>query len=233
MAQINVLSSTALKPTLDEVLPEFERKSGCAVAVTFGPSAQIKGRIAELPSTDVVIATGEAFHELVRLGTLATGHHKNIARSVIGLAVRVGAKRPDISTPDQFKRAMICAKSIAMSNPEGGGVSGAHLAKVFKRLGIADEIKSRLIYGPGGPQGLIGNFVRCGKAEIGLQQIPELRAVPGIAVVGPLPDDLQMVTLYSVGLSNTARNPDVGKALIEFLGGPTVRAVLQSKGMDT
>lgn len=233
MTQINVVSTTALKPTLDEALPEFERKSGCAVTVAFAPSAQIKKRMAESASTDVVIATGGAFDELVRSGALVAEPRKNIARSIIGLAVRAGANKPDISTPDQFKRAMLSAKSIAMSNPDGGGVSGAHLAQVFKRLGIASDIKSRLIYGAGGPQGLIGNFVRSGEAEFGLQQIPELRAVPGIVVVGPLPDDLQMVTLYSVGLSSIATNPDAGKALIAFLGGPTVRAILKSKGMDT
>lgn len=179
-----------------------------------------------------MIATGEAFDELVRLGTLVAEPRKDIARSVIGLAVRAGANKPDISTPDCFKRAMLAATSIAMSNPDGGGVSGAHLAQVFKRLGIADDIQSKLIYGPGGPQGLIGNFVRSGEVEFGLQQIPELRAVPGIDIVAPLPGELQMVTLYSVGLSSTATNPDIGKALIDFLAGPTVRAVLQSKGMD-
>jgi molybdate transport system substrate-binding protein len=108
---------------------------------------------------------------------------------------------------------------LATSNPAGGGASGAHLDKVFAPLGIADAIKSKLVYGPGGPNGLIGNFVRNGQVQIGLQQIPELIAVPGIAVVGTLPAELQMETVYSVGLSSHAKDPDIGTSLVNFLSG--------------
>jgi molybdate transport system substrate-binding protein len=232
MSEIDVLSSTALKPTLDEALPEFERASGHTAKVTFAPSAQITKRMADGAASDVLLVTGTDFAELLGLGKVLADSRKDLASSIIGLAVREGAVKPDISTPDRFRSVMLAAKSIATSNPDGGGASGPHLADVFRRLGIADAIRPKLTYGPGGPKGLIGNFVKSGQTELGLQQIPELLSVPGIELVGPLPEELQMVTLYSACLSSTALHADAGKALIAFLASSTVAAVLRAKGMD-
>lgn len=231
MSEINLLASTALKPTLDDVLPDFERANRHAMMVTFAPSAQIVKQVVAGASCDVILATGEQFDELVRLGKVVANSRKDIARSVIGAAVRAGAAKPDISTVENFKHALLAAKSIATSNPAGGGASGAHLDKIFTALGIADAIKSKLIYGPGGPNGLIGNFVRNGQVEIGLQQIPELMAVPGIAVVGTLPAELQMETVYSVGLSSHTKDPEIATSLVDFLSGAQVATVLKEKGM--
>ncbi|HEY1982236.1 MAG TPA: molybdate ABC transporter substrate-binding protein [Xanthobacteraceae bacterium] len=231
MSEINVLASTALKPTLDDVLPEFERINRHAVTLTFAPSAQIVKQVAAGGSCDVILATGEQFDELVRLGKVVAKSRKDIARSVIGVAVRADAAKPDISTVENFKQALLAAKSIATSNPNGGGASGPHLEKVFTALGIADAIKSKLTYGPGGPNGLIGNFVRTGQVELGLQQIPELMSVPGITVVGTIPPELQMETVYSVGLTSDAKDPKTGTSFVSFLSGAEVATVLKEKGM--
>ncbi len=232
MAEIKVLSSTAMKPTLDAVSAEFERASGQTVTFDFAPSVQIARRVAAGEASDVIIATSQGIDDLMALQKVIAGTRADIASSVIGLAVRKGAPKPDISTLEGFRRAMLATKSIAMSHPINGGPSGAHLAGVFERLGIAEALKPKLTFGPGGPAGLIGNFVRTGQVETGLQQIPELMAVSNIDVVGPLPEEIQLVTVFSVGLSAAAERVDAGKALIAFLKTPAVAAVIQGKGMS-
>lgn len=231
MSEITALVSTALKPTLDEVLPEFEHSHRHAVRLTYAPSAQIGKRVAAGEPCDVIIITGPQCDHLIATGAIVAHSRRDLASSVIGLAVRHGANISDVSTPEGFKRTLLSAKSIAMSNPDGGGASGAHLALIFAKLGIAEALAPKLTYGPGGPNGLIGTFVQNGQAEVGLQQIPELMAVPGIKIAGPLPAELQMETVYSVGLAGAAQKPAAATALIDFLAGPRVAAVLNRKGM--
>jgi molybdate transport system substrate-binding protein len=120
-----------------------------------------------------------------------------------------------------------------MSNPTGGGQSGANLIGIFDRLGIAEAMKAKSIYGPGGPAGLIGKFLLRNEAEIGIQQLPELMAVPGIDIVGPLPPDIQATTVFSAGLSAGAKNADGAKALLAFLSTPAMAATVRSMGMET
>jgi molybdate transport system substrate-binding protein len=127
---------------------------------------------------------------------------------------------------------MLAAKSLGMSNPVGGGQSGANLIKIFEKLGIAEAMKNKLTFGPGGPAGLIGNFLVRKEIEIGIQQMPELMAVPGIDIIGPLPPDIQMKTVFSAGLSTAAKNAEGGRALIQFLVAPQAAAVVRSKGME-
>ena len=166
---------------------------------------------------DVAIVTASGIDELARLGRVERGSRADVARSVIGLAVARGARRPDVSTVEAFKSAMLSARSIAMSNPTGGAQSGAHLAKVFERLGIAEAMATKSTYGPGGPAGLVGNYLLRGNVEIGLQQMPELMAVPGIDILGPIPDELQLVTMFSAGLSTVAANRAGARAWIAYL----------------
>jgi molybdate transport system substrate-binding protein len=128
---------------------------------------------------------------------------------------------------------MLKAKSLGMSNPVGGGASGAILAAAFERLGIAEQMKGKLVFGPGGPAGLIGNFLVRKEVEVGIQQMPELMAVPGIDIVGPLPPGIQSVSVFTAGLSTAAKNADGGRALIQFLTTPAAAAVIRSKGMET
>src|SRR5262249_5282675 len=143
---------------------------------------------------DVAIVTNEGLEGLITAGRIVPGTRTDIARSAMALAVQRGAPKPDISTAEKFKAALLAAKSLGMSNPVGGGQSGANLVRIFERLGIADAMKPKCFYGPGGPAGLIGNFLARKEIEIGIQQLPELMAVPGIDIVGPLPADIQMPT---------------------------------------
>ena len=231
-AEIKLLSTTAMKTTLDWLSSQFERASGRKLVASYAPSTQIAKRVAEGEAADVVIVTGPGIDELIKQGRIVAGSRVDIARSPIGVAVRAGARQPDISSVENFKRALLAAKSIAMSNPMGGGASGIHLWSVFEKLGLAPALKAKTRFGPGGPAGLIGLYLLRGEAEIGLQQMPELMAVPGIDIVGPVPGELQSISVFAAGIPTNAKIAEAGKALVKFLTTPAAAAVIKAKGME-
>ena len=231
-AQIRVLSTTAMQQVLAPLALEFERRSGCSVSLDFAPSGRMAARVADGDPTDVAIVTAAGIDALIEQGRIVRGSRADIARSVIGLAVQRGAPVPDISTVDAFKQTLLAAKAVAMSHPTGGAQSGAHLAQVFERLGIADAMRGKSIYGPGGPAGLVGNYLLRKEAEIGLQQMPEIMAVPGIEVVGPIPDAVQLVTVFSAGISTSATNPSGARNWIECLCTPDAATLIRASGMQ-
>jgi molybdate transport system substrate-binding protein len=230
--EIKVLSTTAMKTSLDDIAPDFERAHGAKIVCTYGPSARIARLVAEGEESDVTIVTAEGIEQLMGQGRIVAGTRTDLARSAMALAVQKGAPKPDISSAEKFKQALLAATSLAMSNPVGGGQSGANLVRIFERLGITEAMKSKTLYGPGGPAGLIGNFLLRKEAEIGIQQMPELLAVPGIDIVGPLPPELQTTTVFSAGLSTSAKNSEGGKALIRYLTTPKVMTAMKIRGME-
>ena len=231
-SEIKVLATTAMKTSLDELTPEFERATGNTLALSFGPSARIAKMVADGEAHDVAIVTDHGHDDLTKQGRLVPGIRADIAKSAMALAVQRGAPKPDISSAAKFKEALLAAKSLGMSNPVGGGQSGANLVKIFDKLGIADAMKAKSVYGPGGPAGLIGNFLVRNEVEIGIQQLPELMAVPGIDIVGPLPLEIQMMTVFSAGLSTAAKNVEGANALIHFLTTTRAVGVIKAKGME-
>jgi molybdate transport system substrate-binding protein len=230
--EIKVLSTTAMKTSLDELTPEFERATGNKLSFSFAPSARIARMVADGEPHDVAIVTDQGHQNLTAQGKLKPGVRADLARSAMALAVQKGAAKPDISSAQKFKEAMLATKSLGMSNPVGGGQSGANLVRIFEKLGIAEAMKGKCTYGPGGPAGLIGNFLVRKEVETGIQQLPELMAVPGIDIVGPLPPDIQAMTVFSAGLSANAGNVEGANALIHFLTTPRAVAVIKAKGME-
>jgi molybdate transport system substrate-binding protein len=231
-AEIKLLSTTALKTSIDELTAQFESTSGKKLVASYAPSTQIAKRVAEGEFADIAIVTGAGIDNLIKQSRVVPGTRVDIARSAIGVAVRPGTPRPDISSVAAFKQALLAAKSIGMSNPQGGGASGIYLWSVFERLGIADALKPKTIFGPGGPAGLIGLYLMRGEVEIGLQQMPELMAVPGVDVVGPVPGEMQSITIFSAGIPTVASDAATGKTLAKFLTTPAASAVIKGKGMD-
>ncbi len=232
MPEIKVVSSTAMKTSLDELTPAFERETGHKLSFAYGPSARITRQVSEGEQNDMTITTDKGIDDLTAQGRIVKGTRADLVASAMALAVQKGARRPDISSAEKFKETMLAAKSLGMSNPVGGGQSGQNLIRIFDRLGITEVMKAKSTYGPGGPAGLIGNYLVRKEVEIGIQQLPELMAVPGIDIVGPLPPDIQSMTVFSAGLSTAAKNPDGAKALIKFLTTPAAKAMFKSKGMD-
>jgi molybdate transport system substrate-binding protein len=226
VATIRLLCSTALKSSLDELLPQFAH----TVEASYGPSAQLTRRLRDGAAADAVVLTGPGFDEMAQLGKVTAASRLTIASSQTMIGIRKGARRPDISTLEKFKQALLDAKSIAYSGP-GAGASGAHVAKVIEQLGIAETMRLKTVLGPGGPAGLIGNYLVRGEADLGIQQDAELMAVPGVEIVGPLPPEVGLVTDFVFGLHAAARDKSACGALGEFLRSPHARTVMKGKGL--
>jgi molybdate transport system substrate-binding protein len=229
---IKVLSTTAMKTVFEALSPRFERETGNRLTVHLGPSSQLEKRLGEGEAADVAILSRAGAEDLIARGKIVAGSLIDVARSSIGIAVPKGAPKPDITSVAGFKQALLAAKSIAVSKPVGGGQSGAHMAKVFAQLGIAEAMAAKAKYGAGGAAGLAGLVVLRGEADIGIQQLAELMAVAGIDVVGPLPAELQGVTLFTAGVPSTGSRPDAACALIDFLTTPAAKSVIKANGLE-
>jgi molybdate transport system substrate-binding protein len=230
--EIRVITSGAFSTTLREVVPEFERATRNAVVTTSGASMgnapdSIPNRLNRGEPVDVVILASTALDDLIARGKVVAGSRVDLVRSSIGMAVRAGAPRPDISSVDALKRTLLRATSIAYSS----SASGVYLStELFQRLGIADQImgKSKRIESE-----LVGAVVARGDAEIGFQQISELLSVPGIEYVGPLPPGAQKVTVFSAGIVAGAARPDAARALIVFLASPATASAIRKNGLES
>jgi molybdate transport system substrate-binding protein len=229
--EIKVLSTTAMKMVFEELSPRFERETGNRLAVTLGPSLVLEKRVGDGEAADAAIVTSPGAEDLAARGRLAPGL-TDIARSYIGIAVAKGTPKPDLSSVEGFKRALLAAKSIALSKPVGGGASGVHMAKVFEELGITEAMAAKAKYGAGGATGLAGLFVLRGEADIGIQQMAELIMVDGIDVVGPLPAAIEGVTQFTAAVPASASHPEAGRALIGFLTTPAAKSVIKAKGLE-
>jgi molybdate transport system substrate-binding protein len=229
--EIKVMTSGAMSAALRELTPAFERASGSTLVVVSGGSVagapdSIPDRLARGERADVVIMAAGGIDDLARAGRIVPGSRVDLARSSIGIAVRAGAAKPDISTVEALTRALLAAKSVAYSS----SVSGVYVStELFQRLGIAGQMgaKSRKIESEP-----VAAAVARGDAELGFQQISELRPVPGVEVVGPLPPAVQRVTVFSAAASAGSANPNGGRALILFLASPAASAAIARSGMD-
>jgi molybdate transport system substrate-binding protein len=170
-----------------------------------------------------------AIDDLIRKGKLADGSRVDLARVGIGVMVKEGAPKPDIGSVEAFKRTLLDAKSVAYINPASGGSSGIYLAKLFDRLGIADQIKPKAKLKDGG---YVAELITSGEAELGIHQISEIVPVKGVTLIGPLPKEVQNYTTYSAGISASAKEAEGAKALVKFLAGPRTGEFLKAKGME-
>jgi molybdate transport system substrate-binding protein len=223
MANIKVMLSAAFKEAYLELVPPFERASGHKMENLWVPSVQMMNRLKGGETVDLVILSAAALEDLRQAGIVS--ERTDLAKSGIGVAVRAGAPRPDISSGAALKRAVLAAKGIAYST----GPSGIYLAKLFERMGIAEQIKSRVKQVQGVPAGTVAAR---GEAELAFQQVSELLPVPGIDLVGPLPPDVQEITIFSAGLHARAPHPDAARALIKHLTAPAAAPVIRKKGME-
>jgi len=223
MSDIKVMLSAAFKEAYLELVPEFERASGHKVTSFWVPSVQMISRLKGGEVVDLVILSAAALEDLRGAGIVS--ERNDLAKSGIGVAVKAGAPRPNISSGDAVKRAVLAAKSVVYST----GPSGIYLIGLFQRMGIAEKIQGKIRQVQGEPA---GGVVARGEAELGFQQMSELLPVPGIDVIGPLPPDIQQVTVFSAGLHASARAPDAARALVKFLKAPAAAPVIRKKGME-
>jgi len=230
-AELHVMSSAGFAAALRGLVPDFQRTSGIEPTIAYGPSIgvapdAIPSRMRRGEPVDVVVMAGEGLDALIERGLIAAGSRVDLARSRIGLAVRAGAPRPDISTVDAFRRALLDARSIAYSD----SVSGIYIStKLLQRLGIADQVSSKSIQIPSEP---VGNAVARGDAELGFQQMSELIPVAGIDVVGPIPEEVQKITLFSAGMAANARHPQAARALLRFMSSSSAVPAIARSGLE-
>jgi molybdate transport system substrate-binding protein len=228
--EIRVMTNGALAAAHLGLAPRFERATGHRIvteATTTGVGSEsIPSRVMRGDAVDVVLLTDGLIEKLIEAGKLRPGSRRDLARSGVGMAVQAGARGPDISSVDALKRTLLQAASIAYS----AGSSGVYVSnELFPRLGIAEEMKAKSRRFEGEP---IGNVVARGDAELGFQQISELLPIAGIEYVGPLPADVQRMTLFSAGIGSQARSPDAARAYIDYLSSPEARRVMEKLGLQ-
>jgi molybdate transport system substrate-binding protein len=225
-ADIKVLASPAFREAYLELAPQFEKASGHKVLTEWAGTADIMKRMKAGEGVDLVIISAASLDELTQLGKITPGSRVDLAKSGVGVAVRAGAPKPDISSGEALKRALLGAKSIAYSS----GPSGIYLAGLFQRWGIAEELKPRIKQTAPGVS--VGEAIARGEAEIGFQQVSELIHVKGIDLVGPLPRDIQIITVFSGGVHANAKEPDAAKALLKYLTSPAAVPIVRQTGME-
>lgn len=225
-AEIKVLSTQATQEAYLELVAQFEKASGHKVTTAFTGTLNVQKRLAGGERYDLIIMAGPAIDEQIKLGKAVAGSRADIAKSGVGLAVRKGAAKPDIGSAEALKKTLLAAKSIGYST----GPSGLYMLSVFEKLGIAGEIKGKLKQTPSGV--FVGTLIASGETEVGFQQISELAHFAGIDYVGPLPGELQRMTVFSAGVHTGATQADAARALLKFLTAPAAAPVFRKHGLE-
>jgi len=225
-AEIKVMGTPVLKEAYHEIVLQFEKASGHKVSTIWAGTVDVMKRIGGDETVDLVIVAANSLEELTKLGKIVPGSRVDIAKSGIGAAVRAGAPKPDISSGEALKRTLLAAKSIAYST----GPSGVYLIGLFQRMGISDQIKSKVTQVP--PGEAVGDLVARGTVEIGFHQMSELLPIKGIDILGPLSPDVQRITVFSAGLHKAAKDIDAARALVKFLTAPEAAPIIRKTGLE-
>jgi molybdate transport system substrate-binding protein len=225
-ADINVASTQATEEAYKELVAQFEKASGHKVTTFYSGTLNVQKKLADGEPYDVIIMAGPAIDDQIKLGRAVAGSRVDFAKSGTGLAVRKGAPKPDISSADALKKTLLTVKSIGYST----GPSGVYMLSVFERLGIAGQVKGKLRQTPSGV--FVGSLIASGEAEVGFQQIGELKRFPGIDYVGPLPGELQRMTVFTAGVHTGAKQADAARALLKFITAPAAAPVFRKHGLE-
>jgi molybdate transport system substrate-binding protein len=225
-AEIKVLSTQATEEAYRELVPQFEKDTGHKVTTVFTGTLDANKRLAAGETYDLLIMSAPSIDEHIKGGKVVPGSRVDLAKSGVGVGVKAGAPKPDISTTDALKKTVLSAKSIGYST----GPSGVYVIGLFQRMGIADEIKGKLRHTPTGV--FVGSIIASGEAEIGFQQVSELSHFAGVDYVGPLPADVQQFTTFSSGIMAGAMEAEAAKALVKFVTAPAAAAAYKKRGME-
>jgi molybdate transport system substrate-binding protein len=233
-AEIRILSSGSMKAALSVLLLDFQKSSGNTATIEYGPAGAIVGRIQKDDAADVVIVSRSQLQKLESNGRVVHGSLVDIAGIALGVAVRKGAPKPDISTVEAFKRALLSARSIGYRDPITGSTSGIYTASLLERLGIAEDLKPKLNLDRSEGDVPENVFLGVAKGDIEMQigQITEIVISPGVDLAGPLPGEIQNTTVMAAGIITASQAPDAAKALISFISSPAAAAVLKASGFQ-
>jgi molybdate transport system substrate-binding protein len=231
---VSVLSAGAMSEIVRELGGAFERATAIKVSVQFTRSGVVKDRVANAEAFDVAITTQAAIEQLAVGRHIVAGSAAVVARSGIGIAVRAGAPRPNVASVEAFKQVLRNARSIAYADPATGSPSANYLVGLLDRLGLTAELKSktRLVGASGGHAVVVCDIIARGDAEIGIQQIAEIVPVAGVVLAGPLPPDIQHMTIFSAAVALRSRAPDLARQFVRYLVSDAVRPVIAAAGME-
>ena len=225
-SQIRIISSMATRQVLAELVAQYQQTSDQPIAMESVGGVDAARRVRSGEAFDIVVLAAGAIDELIEAGRIVAASRVDLVRSGVAIAVRSGSARIDVGSEDAVRRAVTGARSISYST----GPSGVHLAKLFERWGIADAIKDRIVQAPPGVP--VGALIAQGKVELGFQQLSELIHLPGIDVLGPLPQEIQTITTFSAGLASTSTQPEAVRALLHFMASPAAAAPKLNNGME-
>ena len=225
-AEFKVLAPNAAKEAVSAALALMESATPCRASVSWTGTEAITRRVSDGEVVDVVVNAAQNIDRQAREGKLIEPTRTDFARSSIGVAVPASSARPDVSTPEALKSALLAARTVVVSS----GTSGRHMVEVFGKLGVGDALRAKTKQPPSGAQ--IADFLAAGEAELGFQQVSELLHAKGVHYLGPIPAELQSYTVYSAALHAGAGNTDCGKELLSALRSGTVQSVVRSTGME-
>src|ERR1041385_1373260 len=225
-AEVRLLASGALKEAYLELIPNFEKASGHTVKTMWSNTTDIRKRVGAGEVADLVILGGDGTEALIKDGKLIASTRAAFAKSGIYVAVRAGAPRPDIGSAAALKKALLAAQSVAYS----GGASGTYIVTMLQKLGIYGEVKPKAVVTR--PNEPVGGKLVAGEAEIGFHQLSELLPVKGIDIVGPLPAEIQQITVFSGALHSAAKEPDAATELARFLTSPAAADAIKKHGLE-
>jgi molybdate transport system substrate-binding protein len=223
--EVKVMAANAVKEPFLELVAAFEKATGHKVTAVWSGTAGVTQKISGGEVVDVVIVGAANIDKLIREGKLLAGSRVDFAKSGVGIAVREGLPKPDISSAEAVKKAVLEAKSVAYSS----GPSGLYIAELFKRMGIAEQVKDKLKLPPSNV--LVGEVLARGEADLGFQQVSDLLHVKGIVYVGPLPAEIQNTTVYAAALHTKAPAPEAAKSLVKVLTAPAAGPIITKAGM--
>ena len=224
---MKVFSSIAVQPAVEALLPSY---TGARPDFVWNTAPALIKRLQAGDTADLLILNRAGMDAMQREGRILAGSEVTLASSPAAVAVKAGAPHPDIGTAEALKRTLLAARSISYSDPKAGGASGIHFAKVIEQMGIAREVNAKNRFPPAG--GLCARFLATGEVELAIQQVPELKQVAGIEIVGPLPKPHELVTVFVAGTGKASAMAAEAKALLDFLRTPAATAVFRDKGLD-
>jgi molybdate transport system substrate-binding protein len=228
-ADINVVSAAAVEEPFEQLSAQFGRESGHKVHAIFGPVGGMQAKLKGGEKADVIILSAAAMDALDKEGSLVAGSRAELGRATAGVAVRVSAPLPDISTPEAFKKALQAARTIAYTNPAAGGTAGIYMTGLLERLGLTDEMKRKTVLQSSGSA--VADAVANGAAEIGITFTSEILPNKGVKVVGPIPPSIGLIVAYVAGVSTKSTQAEPARALITYMTRPASRDHFKEAGL--
>jgi molybdate transport system substrate-binding protein len=229
-AELRIISTGGARAVMSALVPEFERKSGAKVQIDFGTPGNMRDRLVQGEPADAAVAIAAVLPDLEKAGRIAPGTRMEFAASYVGVVIRAGARKPDVSTAEGVKAAVLAAKTMALSDPKAGTQLGATFLGATDRLGFGGDARSRtkFILGPGSD---VAEAVAKGEADLGVTLISEILPVAGAELAGELPSTIMPPTVMHAFLVSGAKDPETAKAFLDFLRSPDARKMIEAKGM--